>query len=277
MTFPIILAHGVARFDQIWNDALALDNCDDEQKDLWHYFKGIRTMLMKKGFRVFHSRVSWAEGVEKRADDFLKNVQKTLETTGAEKVNIIAHSMGGLDTRHMLFNDQHQGQIHKHVASVTTISTPHWGSYFADWGIKNMSYVIPVADKLGLDLTALKDLTVEACSRFNQDQAVMDFEDECESTIKFQTYAGRQKFWAIFDPLKLPYYIIEKEEGENDGLVSIQSATWKEKYFKGIIDNTDHLNELGWWDTAQMWAKESESELLQRIHKQYAEIATGLP
>lgn len=186
------MAHGVARFDQIWNDAFALDNCDDEQKNLWHYFKGIRTMLMKKGFRVFHSRVSWAEGVEKRADDFLKNVQKTLETTGAETVNIIAHSMGGLDTRHMLFNDQHQGQIHKHVASVTTISTPHWGSYFADWGIKNMSYVIPVADKLGLDLTALKDLAVEACSRFNQDQAVMDFEDACESTIKFQTYAGRR-------------------------------------------------------------------------------------
>ena len=65
MTYPIILAHGVCRFDQIWNDALALDNCDDETKDQWHYFKGIRTMLINNGYQVFHTKVSWASNVDR--------------------------------------------------------------------------------------------------------------------------------------------------------------------------------------------------------------------
>ena len=42
MTFPIILAHGVCRFDRIWSDALNVDNNDDEARDNLHYFKGNR-------------------------------------------------------------------------------------------------------------------------------------------------------------------------------------------------------------------------------------------
>ena len=64
--------------------------------------------------------------------------------------------MGELDARHMLFNDRNKGKIHECVASLTTISTPHEGSPFADWGTDNFPKLIPVAQKLGLDLTALK-------------------------------------------------------------------------------------------------------------------------
>ena len=77
--------------------------------------------------------------------------------------------------------------------------------------------------------------------------------------------------------LKLPFYIIEKQEGENDGLVSVQSAKWRDEYFKGTLDETDHLNELGWWDYDQLWAAESQDELLNRIHTFYERIAEGLP
>ncbi|MFC1863159.1 alpha/beta fold hydrolase [Thermodesulfobacteriota bacterium] len=277
MTFPIVLAHGVCRFDQIWRDLLDMDNSDDEKKDQWHYFKGVRTMLMKKGYHVFHSNVSWAAGVEKRADDLLENLQNILEETKKDKLNIIAHSMGGLDARHMMFNDRKKGKIHERIASLTTISTPHWGSSFADWGVKNLSRFLPIAEKLGLELEAFKDLTVEACTRFNKEPEVRDFEHECESNVVFQTYAGKQDFKAVFDVLKLSFYIIEKEEGENDGLVSVKSAKWKDRFFKGYFEQADHLNELGWWDIAQIWSKENDSDLLSRIHKIYAEIAEGLP
>ena len=64
MTFPIILAHGVCRFDRIWSDALNVDNNDDEARDNLHYFKGIRTMLMKRNFIAYHSNVSWAADVK---------------------------------------------------------------------------------------------------------------------------------------------------------------------------------------------------------------------
>ena len=77
--------------------------------------------------------------------------------------------------------------------------------------------------------------------------------------------------------LKGPFRIIEEKEGENDGLVSVQSAKWRDDYFKGTLDETDHLNELGWWDVAQFLEGEAAEELLQRIHEFYAEVAQDLP
>jgi hypothetical protein len=40
MTFPIVLAHGVCRFDILWNESLAVDNNDDPKIDRLHYFRG---------------------------------------------------------------------------------------------------------------------------------------------------------------------------------------------------------------------------------------------
>ena len=277
MAFPIILAHGVCRFDKVWCDSLDIDNNDDPKLDNMHYFKGVRTMLKQNGFTAYHSSVSWAADVNTRAEDLRKNILKILETEDFEKVNIIAHSMGGLDVRHMLFNDRLSGKIHNRIASVTTISTPHEGSPFAAWGTDNLPHVIPIAQKLGLDLNAFKDLRTDICREFNSSTEVIDFEKQCEKQIKFQTYAGRQEFWSVFDSLKLSFYIIEKKEGDNDGLVSVESAKWRDRYFKGVIENTDHLNELGWWDPAQMYCGEGQKELLERIHSFYLEVARDLP
>jgi triacylglycerol lipase len=273
---PIVLAHGVCRFDKFWGDALQVNNNDDPDMDLLHYFKGVRTMLKKNGYTVYHTNVSWAGGVDQRAADLKRGILKIVEIENCEKIHIIAHSMGGLDTRHMLFNDRKTGEIHHLVASVTTISTPHNGSSFADWGTDNLPYVIPVAQKLGLNMNAFYDLRTDRCRQFNENPSVVEFEKACEDSILFQTYAGKQNFWSVFDPLKLSYYIIEKAEGENDGLVSVDSAKWRETYFRGILENTDHLNELGWWDTAQMLSGEGESKLLDRIHRFYLEIVKAL-
>ena len=277
MTYPIVLAHGVCRFDALLNDALDLDNNDDPELDNLHYFKGIRTMLKQKGYIVYHSNVAWAAGVEKRADDLKENLLKILKETQAEKINIIAHSMGGLDARHMMFNDRSDGEIHQRVASLTTISTPHEGSPFADWGLDNLTLLHSLIQKLGVDLSALKDLRTDTCKTFNEHQDVKEFEMACKDTIKLQTYAGKQDFWGIFSGLKIPFEIIRKTEGENDGMVSVRSARWREEYFKGTLDKTDHLNEMGWWDPDQLLANESPDDLLARIHSFYAGIAGQLP
>ena len=277
MTYPIVLAHGVCRFDALLNDALDLDNNDDPELDNLHYFKGIRTMLKQKGYIVYHSNVAWAAGVEKRADDLKENLLKILKETQAEKINIIAHSMGGLDARHMMFNDRSDGEIHQRVASLTTISTPHEGSPFADWGLDNLTLLHSLIQKLGVDLSALKDLRTDTCKTFNEHQDVKEFEMACKDTIKFRTYAGKQDFWGIFSGLKIPFGIIRKTENENDGMVSVRSARWRDEYFKGTLDNTDHLNELGWWAPDQLLANENPDELLHRIHSFYAGIAGQLP
>ena len=137
MTFPIVLAHGIARFDILAHKAHKLLGDEDERDDdSTHYFRRIKSTLIADGFHVHHSSVSWAKGVTVRAREFKKNVEHILHEGNAPKVHIIAHSMGGLDARHLLFEHQDDA-MHEKVAPVTTIGTPHLGTSFADWGIEN--------------------------------------------------------------------------------------------------------------------------------------------
>ena len=277
MTYPIVLAPGVCRFDVLWNRAIRVDDTDDPRIDNLHYFKGVRTMLNTRGYTAYHSRVGWASDVNTRADGLKEDLHRILDKTGAKQVNIIAHSMGGLDARHMLFNDRNEGRIHESIASLTTISTPHEGSPFADWGLNYFPRLPETFRKIGLDLNGLKDLRTESCKRFNNDPAVKEFERECESAIQFRTYAGTQSFWGVFSLLKGAFKIIQRKEGENDGLVSVRSAHWRDTYFQETINETDHLNEIGWWDPDQLFAGESPRALRIRIHALYARMASVLP
>jgi triacylglycerol lipase len=234
-------------------------------------------MLLKKGFSVFHSNVPWAAPVEDRADNLNKNIVDLLADTGAQKVNIIAHSMGGLDTRHMLYKDKEKGRIHERIASITTISTPHEGSPFANWGVKNLGALIPLAAKMKIDIRAFRDLTTDACRRFNDTPEVIEFEDKMSQKIQIFTYAGRQNYWGVVGILKPAFRIIHSLEGDNDGLVSVKSAKWRDAFFQSTLNHTDHLNELGWWDLDQLTAFESPTALAKRIHKFYLDVARKLP
>ncbi|HNR13260.1 MAG TPA: hypothetical protein PKM59_08110 [Thermodesulfobacteriota bacterium] len=275
--YPIILCHGVCRFDNVWKDALQSDNNDKLNIDDCHYFKGVRTMLQNKGFEVWHSDVPWGASVRQRAISLKQNIRNVLSKgPRCNKVHLIAHSMGGLDARHMMFDDRSNGRIHEHIASLTTISTPHNGSAFADWGTEHLLEVLHIAQALGLDLKALWDLRTDRCREFNGNRDVIDFENELSQTTRLQTYAGRQELDSVFWPLVVPHRIISEQEGPNDGLVSVESAKWNERYFVKELPQTDHLNELGWWDLSQFSAGESAAELLQRIHSLYVEIASGL-
>ena len=57
-----------------------------------------------------------------------RSILEVLTKTGAEKVNLIAHSKGGMEARYMI---KVLG-MNTHVASLTTISTPHHGSKTMD-------------------------------------------------------------------------------------------------------------------------------------------------
>jgi triacylglycerol lipase len=212
MTYPIVLAHGVCRFDILWNKARHVDNNDDPKVDRFHYFRGVRTMLIERGHEVYHSNVGWATDVDERASDLKKNIVEILRRSKAEKVNIIAHSMGGLDARHMMFNDRHDGKIHERIASLTTISTPHRGSPFADWGLDNLSRIPRLLKHIGLDLSAFKDLRTSTCKAFNGRADVLEFESECLRKVVFQTYAGQQDFWGVFHLFKRAARIIEEKD-----------------------------------------------------------------
>ena len=265
-TYPIVLAHGIARFDELTNRLFKID--DDDQNDGLHYFRNIRTHLESKAFVVRHSRVEWAANVKKRSNMLHREVLRILQETDAEKVHIIAHSMGGLDARQMLFDTRHE-KFHERIASLTTIGTPHHGTYAADVLAKSG---MSVGRILGIDITGLADLTTEASREFNSEKR--DWERDCG--VRFRAYAGRQSFASVFSPLKVTWAIIHSREGENDGLVAVSSARWDDDYFVEPVLDADHLNLIGWWELADLVHGEGPFELEGRIKALYLRIADDL-
>ena len=88
------------------------------------YWGRIPRVLREHGASVyFGEQDSWGS-VESNAHAICARIDAILEQTGAEKVNLIAHSKGGVEAR-MVASSLGYGD---RVASVTTISSPHRGS-----------------------------------------------------------------------------------------------------------------------------------------------------
>ena len=80
--YPIVLAHGIARFDfllqRLSEISSRLGIPGLLPNDRLHYFKGIAGHLRANGFNVFHSSVSFAAGVTQRASDLKSQVELAL-------------------------------------------------------------------------------------------------------------------------------------------------------------------------------------------------------
>jgi len=260
--YPIVLAHGICRFDVLMNTVFDLDNRDD---DSLHYFRKVRTGLMARGFTVFHSSVSWAAGVDERARELKAELERITHAFSLwPKVHIIAHSMGGLDARHMIVDC---GMADR-VASLSTIGTPHWGSSFADWGIRHLGRLVGMAGRMGLNIEGFRDLRTEVCAEFNR--RAEEFEQG--SGVRYRTYAGVQAREKTFAPLRFSHDVIQAAEGDNDGLVSLSSAKWREECFVKSIE-ADHRNEIGWWDFHDPEQQRQAAAFEKRIQAFYLEIA----
>lgn len=257
--YPIVLAHGIARFDFLLANLLRTLNLFGIDlllpTDGLNYFKGIARSLRDNGFDVYQSQVSFAAPLAKRAEDLRDEVNKALSLKNEQKVNIIAHSMGGLDARYMIAN---LGMAER-VATLTTIGTPHLGTSFADWGIANEGDELIKALQNVLDLRGFEDLTTKACAAFNDSAR----NNEAKNGVVYQTYAASEEQATVFSPLQGSWKIIHDAEGENDGLVPVTSQRWvaelvsddgttktvKQKQFPVAAD---HLNEVGWWDLQEL-------------------------
>jgi len=269
MTCPIILAHGIARFD------ILIRSDNDLETDHLNYWKNIRKILKEKNYVSHHTHVGWAGNVNKRAEALADQVRAYIGDNHFTKVNIVAHSMGGLDARVAIA----KFGLAPHIASLTTLHTPHHGSTFADWGFETgaAGLFTRLLELTGIDAEGFKDLTTTACETRNRE--LDDFENKNINGIKYFTYAGYQSADNIFLPLIPSYKIIKKREGRNDGLVSVRSAMWKKEFCCGI-DNFDHLNVLGWWDISEkdyIFGGKSRMAFEEEIKNFYFALASRLP
>ena len=109
--YPIVLAHGMAGFDNIG------------PLDYWYQ---IPNELRKDGAKVFVTQVSSFESSEVRGEQLLRQVEEILAITGAAKVNLIGHSHGNQSIRYVA------GVIPHRIASATSVGGPTKGPPAAD-------------------------------------------------------------------------------------------------------------------------------------------------
>ena len=110
--YPILLVHGLFGFDRIGTFEL---------------FHDIKQALRSAGARVFVPHLSATHSNETRGEQLLAQIERVLEGTGANKVNLIGHSQGALAARYA-------GSVAPQcVASVTSVSGPNHGSELADF------------------------------------------------------------------------------------------------------------------------------------------------
>ncbi len=278
MSYPIVLAHGIARFDVLRKQMEAMGLLTGiTGSDALHYFRNIKTFLHARGFTVCHSNVSFAAGIEQRARELAGQVESICAQHG--KVHIIGHSMGGLDARHMIVDIP--GMDAK-VASLTTVGTPHLGTSFADWGIGRGGDELIRALEGILDLKGFACLTTAACEEFNRRAEA----SEAANAVVYQAYASCQERYRVLGPLQPSWQIIQDREGENDGLVPVRSQLWCAELAgdgkrKAVGQHrfplpADHFNQVGWWDIREWLAGQGPAGYEAAIQAVYLRIAQSV-
>ncbi|HSO39414.1 MAG TPA: alpha/beta fold hydrolase [Labilithrix sp.] len=112
--YPIVLVHGFTGSRTLWN------------------FVDVPEALAQDGHRVFHTQLHPFGTPDENAKVLSAQVDEVLRTTGAARVNLVAHSKGGLDARAYISNFKAGDK----VASLTTIASPNHGTAIADVALK---------------------------------------------------------------------------------------------------------------------------------------------
>ena len=212
------------------------------------YWGRIPKVLTQNGVVLFYGQQDSWGCVEDNAQALKARIADLLAQTGAEKVNLIAHSKGGLEAR-MVASSLGFGA---HIASITTIGTPHHGSKTIDklltlpaWLFHIAAFVVNHWIKLFGDtrpdfFTVCKGFTTQYCTQFNE-------RNPDAPGVFYQSYAGIMKGSLSDVSLWLTYLVVKAIEGKNDGLVTVESAQWGESFtvLKGSgLRGISHCDEI---------------------------------
>jgi triacylglycerol lipase len=282
VAYPLILAHGFISSAAEGFDA------------------AIVTVLEQDGHRVFRTEVPPIASVLLRAQALATQVDAVLAETGADKVHLIAHSMGGLDCRALISGLGYADR----VASLTTISTPHRGSALADVGL-GLSNALGLEDEV-LDLLSVLVFGVEGADDPNLRAAMIDLAESNAETfnarypdapgVYYQSWAGLSNVAAIEKSndesacVGAPGAVLQLPEvrdrlrplfvatapvvahfrfDANDGVVTVNSARWGR--FRGCVP-ADHFDET------ESFTDPDTGFSLQQFYRDVArELAAGVP
>lgn len=216
--YPLVMVHGVFFRDLRF----------------FNYWGRIPKELIRNGAEVYYGEQHSAASVKNCAYELKDKIEKIIKETGCEKVNIIAHSKGGLDSRYAI---THLG-LDKYVASLTTVNTPHRGCAYADFllnaapapllqfiAARYNSALKRLGDSDPDFIAAVSDLTVARCTALNDNTPDKE-------GVYYQSVGAKMKNRrSAFFPLNFSYPLVKYfSKADNDGLVDVNSMPWGSNY-----------------------------------------------
>lgn len=248
----IVLVHGILGFSHLRFPLSPID-----------YFSGVAKFLRERfqDAAVIAPAVDPTAGIETRSTMLRASIEAALACDGLkpnEPIHIIAHSMGGLDSRRLISkgNFIETNGRRTPIQTLATIGTPHRGSPVADLvALKFLDRIPFLADALQepeaalsrvlghfrISLDGLHDLTSESAEHFNA-------ANPNQAGVNYLSFAGGGRAGLVpTSGFFLPYYEFIKAHVRgrevSDGVVAVSSAIW------GTFDSNlwpgDHADEIG--------------------------------
>ncbi|KAL2205267.1 alpha/beta-hydrolase, partial [Sarocladium strictum] len=242
---PIILAHGLLGFSELPSPIPYLPPVQ-----YWH---GITSALAANSIKTYTPSVPPSASIPERAAALSASITAQLaDSPSTTAVNIIAHSMGGLDARYMIAHCPPEGIK---IASLTTIATPHRGSAFADYvlepgaGPLYLPRLYGLLERAGLSTTAFSQLT----TTYMKDEFNPSTPDV--PGVKYYSFgAAVEQAPPALSPFRYSWSVVGEKEGENDGLVSVRSSRWGE--YRGTLMGVSHLDLINWSNRMRWMVRE---------------------
>jgi len=228
--YPFVLVHGIIAHDR---------------SSINKFWGRIPETIRETGAKVYFGNTDAWGDIKSNAKILKTSIDNVLDETKSEKVNIIAHSKGGLDSRYFIWKYNYGEKI----ASLTTISTPHHGAELSDLIYKQRILHSRIAKKAlklfgklyGDKNPALFKLNYQLTTKYMK---IFNGEILPDDRVYYQSIYSTMK--NAFDDLLFfhTYRYIKKVNGDNDGFVSESSAKWGDNITKieGGISHAEILD-----------------------------------
>ena len=238
---PVVLMHGFGALANLMQDGVL-------HAEAMH--------LRTRGVAAYAPHVNPYDTIATRARAWAERIERVLDETGAERVNLVAFSSAGLEARWLAA----RGWAPR-IASIVTVSSPHRGTALADLVLGRAE--LPVGEPLARVVrrvavgvmefmgraayetappnveAALDELSpASVCRRFEPEHPMPDGV-WCAS---FTGRAGPGTDVPCYAPLVAMNRLLYRLQGVNDGIVPTAGGWWGERL--GLLD-ADHARQIG--------------------------------
>lgn len=232
LKYPVLLCHGYGGFSTLLSPSPMHKPC---------------MRLRSLGIPAFAPNIVPYSTIATRAEQWVRMIEILKDKYGYSKLNVVAHSMGGLDMRYAIA----KLGVEDSVASLTTIATPHRGTSLAELVLNSPDTIreklAEFVDWFGESIyPTTKSNAVAAVQQLTRDYILKKFNPTIEDadSIQYFSYSaavGKGTDHPLHPIYRLQNQLIFQNEGLNDSFVTDESARWGKHL--GTLD-ISHLEQI---------------------------------